>query len=71
MNNNTFVGRSLIIATVASGAVLLTWAWQSVHATFQKGIADGESIRVSMKVSCAVSEGAASTPGFSGCNSIL
>ena len=70
MNTSIYATRSLIVAAVAGGAVLFAWAWQGLHAVIQKGIADGSSIRVSMKTSCAVSEDS-STPHFSGCNSIL
>lgn len=70
MNTSINATRSLIVAAVAGGALIFAWAWQNLNAALQKGIADGSSIRVSMKTSCAVSEDA-SAPHFSGCNSIL
>ncbi|MCX6788042.1 MAG: hypothetical protein NT108_02690 [Candidatus Kaiserbacteria bacterium] len=71
MNHSISTTRSLIVAVAAGMAVLLAWAWQNVHAALQKGIADGSSMRVSMKTSCAVSEETLGSPHFSGCNSIL
>ncbi len=71
MNKSININRSLVVALVASGAVFLAWAWQSMSAAIQKGIADGSSIRVSMKASCPVSEATLGAPHFSGCNSIL
>ena len=71
MNTSVTANRSFVVAAVAGVAVLLAWAWQAVSVAIQKGIADGASIRVSMKTSCSVSEDAAGTPHFSGCNSIL
>lgn len=71
MNKTTNINHTLVAAAVAGGAILFAWAWQNINTVIQKGIADGSSIRVSMRTSCAVSEGAASTPHFSGCNSIL
>lgn len=71
MNYSIGTGRSVVVAVVASGALLLMWAWQNISTVLQKGIADGTSIRVSMKASCAVSEETLGTPHFSGCNSIL
>ncbi|MDO8231693.1 MAG: hypothetical protein Q7T37_00620 [bacterium] len=70
MNTSIHATRSLVVAAVAGGALLFTWAWQGLNTVIQKGVADGSSIRVSMKTSCAVSEDA-SAPHFSGCNSIL
>lgn len=71
MNKTTNINHTLVAAAVAGGAVLLAWAWQNINTVLQKGISDGSSIRVSMRTSCAISEGAAGTPRFSGCNSIL
>ena len=71
MNNSINVTRALIVTVVAGGAILLAWAWQNISTAFQKGIADGRSIRVSMINSCAVSKETAGGPHFSGCNSIL
>ncbi len=70
MNTSIHATRSLIVAAVAGGAVLFAWAWQGLSAVIQKGVADGSSLRVSLKTTCAVSEDA-SAPHFSGCNSIL
>ena len=71
MNKSIHRTSSVVVAVVAGGAVFFTWAWQSMSAAIQKGIADGSSIRVSMRSSCVASEEGLGTPHFSGCNSIL
>lgn len=71
MTNSINVTRAFVFAIVAGGAIFFAWAWQNINTTLQKGIADGRSIRVSMRTSCAVSEEALGTPHFSGCNSLL
>ena len=70
MTNSIRVSRSLVFAVLAGGAVLLVWAWQNINAALQKGIADGASMRVSLKTSCSTTE-SSSGPHFTGCNSIL
>ena len=71
MNKTTNINRTLVAAAVAGGVILIAWAWQNISTMLQKGIADGSSIRVSMRSSCVASEEGLGTPHFSGCNSIL
>lgn len=71
MNKSINGTRAIVVAVVAGGAVFFAWAWQGMSATLQKGIADGSSIRISMRNSCVTSEESVGTPHFSGCNSIL
>lgn len=71
MNTRITDNRSFVVVAIASVAVLCMWAWQYISSAIQKGIADGASIRVSMKTSCSVSEDTMGTPHFSGCNSVL
>ncbi len=71
MNKSINGTSALVVAVAAGGAIFFTWAWQNINSALQKGIADGSSMRVSMKSSCTVSEDTLGTPHFSGCNSIL
>lgn len=61
---------SALVLAVAAVAVLAL-GLQHVQAAFTKAVAQGESIRVTEKNSCAESTQSEDTPHFSGCNSII
>ncbi len=60
------------VALLAVGVVsLIVFSFQQAQAAFQKGVASGESIRVTETNTCSAEDQTVDAPHFSGCNSIL
>ncbi len=70
MKHSIRLTRSQIIAVIAVIGFLTTWATQTVVGAYQKGVAEGKSIRVAEINTCSVNN-SGTKARFSGCNSIL
>lgn len=70
-NNISQLSRVQVVAVATIFALLFIWLLQTISTSYQKGVVDGKSMRITEINACIVGDPSTDSPNFGGCNSIL